>query len=108
MLALARAIMARPRLLMVDEISMGLAPIVVEHLFDALRTIAATGASLLLVEQYVEAALELADYVYVMDKGAIVDVGEPSDMRVPAAWRRPTSAVRRDRDGGAGVGGGAC
>jgi branched-chain amino acid transport system ATP-binding protein len=81
MLALARAIMARPRLLMVDEISMGLAPIVVGHLFEALRNIAATGASLLLVEQYVETALELADYVYLMDKGVIVDVGEPSDMR---------------------------
>jgi branched-chain amino acid transport system ATP-binding protein len=81
MLALARAIMARPRLLMVDEISMGLAPIVVGHLFEALHTIAATGASLLLVEQYVETALELANYVYVMDKGVIVDVGEPNDMR---------------------------
>jgi branched-chain amino acid transport system ATP-binding protein len=81
MLALARAIMARPRLLMVDEISMGLAPIVVGHLFEALRTIAASGASLLLVEQYVETALELADYVYVMDKGVIVDVGEPNDLR---------------------------
>jgi branched-chain amino acid transport system ATP-binding protein len=81
MLALARAIMVRPRLLMVDEISMGLAPIVVGHLFEALRALAATGASLLLVEQYVETALELADYVYVMDKGVIVDVGEPNDMR---------------------------
>jgi branched-chain amino acid transport system ATP-binding protein len=81
MLALARALMARPRLLMVDEISMGLAPIVVGHLFEALHQIAATGASLLLVEQYVETALELADYVYVMDKGVIVDVGEPNDMR---------------------------
>ena len=81
MLALARAIMARPRLLMVDEISMGLAPIVVGHLFEALRKIAAAGASLLLVEQYVDTALELADYVYVMDKGVIVDVGEPNDMR---------------------------
>jgi branched-chain amino acid transport system ATP-binding protein len=81
MLALARAIMVRPRLLMVDEISMGLAPLVVGHLFEALRTIAATGASLLIVEQYVETALELADYVYLMDKGVIVDVGEPNDMR---------------------------
>jgi branched-chain amino acid transport system ATP-binding protein len=81
MLSLARAIMARPRLLMVDEISMGLAPIVVGHLFEALGKIAATGASLLLVEQYVETALELADYVYVMDKGVIADVGEPNDMR---------------------------
>ncbi len=100
MLALARAIMARPRLLMVDEISMGLAPIVVGHLFEALRKIAATGASLLLVEQYVETALELADYVYVMDKGVIVDVGEPNDMRVQQpgcgvpGWRGMTRGAR--------------
>ena len=51
MLSLARALMSRPKLLMVDEISMGLAPIIVAQLFDALRTIAASGASLLLVEQ---------------------------------------------------------
>ena len=81
MLALARALMARPRLLMVDEISMGLAPIIVGQLFDALRDIAASGTSLLLVEQYVETALDLADYVYVMEKGSLVDVGEPADMR---------------------------
>jgi branched-chain amino acid transport system ATP-binding protein len=81
MLALARALMARPRLLMVDEISMGLAPIIVGQLFDALRAIAASGTSLLLVEQYVETALDLADYVYVMEKGSLVDVGEPADMR---------------------------
>jgi branched-chain amino acid transport system ATP-binding protein len=81
MLALARALMARPRLLMVDEISMGLAPLIVGQLFDALRSIAASGTSLLLVEQYVETALDLADYVYVMEKGSLVDVGEPADMR---------------------------
>jgi branched-chain amino acid transport system ATP-binding protein len=81
MLALARALMAKPKLLMVDEISMGLAPLIVGQLFDALRQRAEAGMSLLLVEQYVEAALGLADYVYVMDKGAIVDVGEPADMR---------------------------
>ena len=81
MLSLARALMTRPKLLMVDEISMGLAPIIVGQLFDALRTIASAGASLLLVEQYVETALDLADYVYVMEKGSVVDVGEPADMR---------------------------
>ena len=81
MLALARALMARPRLLMVDEISMGLAPLVVGELFERLRARAEVGVSLLVVEQYIEAALGLADYVYVMDKGVIVDVGEPSDMR---------------------------
>ena len=81
MLALARALLSRPRLLMVDEISMGLAPIIVQQLFDALRQRAAAGTSLLLVEQYIDAALELADYVYVLDKGRIVDVGEPGDVR---------------------------
>ena len=81
MLSLARALMSRPKVLMVDEISMGLAPLIVAQLFDALRTIAAAGTSLLLVEQYVEAALELADYVYVMEKGCVVDVGESADMK---------------------------
>jgi branched-chain amino acid transport system ATP-binding protein len=81
MLALARALMARPKLLMVDEISMGLAPLIVGQLFEVLRSRAASGVSLLVVEQYVEAALGLADYVYVMDKGSIVDVGQPSDLR---------------------------
>jgi branched-chain amino acid transport system ATP-binding protein len=81
MLALARALMARPKLLMVDEISMGLAPLIVGQLFEALGERARDGVSLLVVEQYVEAALRLADYVYVMDKGSITDVGEPADMR---------------------------
>jgi len=81
MLALARALLARPRLLLVDEISMGLAPIVVRQLFDALRDQASRGTSMLIVEQYVDAALELADYVYVLDHGRVVDVGEPADVR---------------------------
>ena len=81
MLALARALMAKPKVLMVDEISMGLAPIIVGQLFETLRERVATGISLLIVEQYVEAALGMADYAYVMDKGVIVDVGEPADLR---------------------------
>ena len=81
MLALARAMLSKPRLLMVDEISMGLAPIIVQQLFEALRQRAQSGTSLLLVEQYIDAALDLADYVYVLDKGRIVDIGEPADVR---------------------------
>ncbi len=81
MLALARALLARPRLLMVDEISMGLAPIVVGQLFDILQERATAGLSLLLVEQYVDAALSLADFAYVLDRGRIVDVGQPADLR---------------------------
>jgi branched-chain amino acid transport system ATP-binding protein len=81
MLALARALMMSPRLLMLDEISMGLAPLIVSQLFAAVRGMAERGVTILLVEQYVEAALELADYAYVLDKGRIADVGEPGDLR---------------------------
>jgi branched-chain amino acid transport system ATP-binding protein len=81
MLALARALLARPRLLLLDEISMGLAPMIVSALFDEVRAMAAAGVTVLLVEQYVEAALGMADYAYVLDKGRIVDVGEPADLR---------------------------
>ena len=81
MLALARALIMRPRLLMLDEISMGLAPLIVSQLFDAVRDLAKRGVTVLLVEQYVEAALELADYAYVLDKGRVSDIGEPGDLR---------------------------
>jgi branched-chain amino acid transport system ATP-binding protein len=81
MLSLARALMMRPRLLMLDEISMGLAPLIVNQLFDAVRELAERGVTILLVEQYVEAALDLADYAYVLDKGRVADVGEPGDLR---------------------------
>jgi branched-chain amino acid transport system ATP-binding protein len=81
MLAMARAMMARPRLLMLDEISMGLAPLIVARLFEAVRAMADEGTTVLLVEQYVEAALGMADYVYVLDKGQIADLGQPADLR---------------------------
>jgi branched-chain amino acid transport system ATP-binding protein len=81
MLAMARALVAKPQLLMLDEISMGLAPIIVRQLFDSVRAMKAQGATVLLVEQYVQAALELADYVYVLDKGRLAQVGEPGDVR---------------------------
>lgn len=81
MLALARAVLSHPRLLLLDEISMGLAPLVVGALFDEVRAMAEAGTTVLLVEQYVETALAMADYAYVLDKGRIVDVGEPNDLR---------------------------
>ena len=71
----------RPRLLMLDEISMGLAPLIVSQLFAAVRDMAERGVTILLVEQYVEAALELADYAFVLDKGRVGDLGEPADLR---------------------------
>jgi branched-chain amino acid transport system ATP-binding protein len=81
MLSLARALLSKPKLLMVDEISMGLAPLIVNQLFEAMKERASQGTTILLVEQYVDAALGLADYVYLLEKGRIVDVGEPSDIR---------------------------
>ena len=85
MLALARALVTRPRLLMLDEISMGLAPLITAQLFDTIRASKEAGTSMLLVEQYVDAALELADYAYVLEKGRIVDMGEPADLKASAA-----------------------
>lgn len=85
MLALARALVTRPRLLMLDEISMGLAPLITAQLFDTIRASAAAGTTMILVEQYVDAALELADYVFVLEKGRLVDMGEPADVRASAA-----------------------
>ena len=81
MLALARALTARPRLLLLDEISMGLAPRIVADLFREVRALAASGVTILLVEQYVNTALEMADYAYLLDKGRLVDVGEPADLQ---------------------------
>jgi branched-chain amino acid transport system ATP-binding protein len=85
MLALARALVTRPRLLMLDEISMGLAPLITAQLFAAIRSSREAGTAMLLVEQYVEAALDLADYAYVLEKGRVVDMGEPADLRSSSA-----------------------
>ena len=75
MLALARAVLGRPRLLMVDEMSLGLAPIIVDHLLPVLRSIALElGAGVLLVEQHVALVLAVSDRAYLMDRGTILDV----------------------------------
>jgi branched-chain amino acid transport system ATP-binding protein len=77
MLAVSRALVTEPKLIMADELSVGLAPVVVDQIFDAIRSIRSQGCSLLIVEQYVGRALELADYVYILQKGRIAFVGEP-------------------------------
>ena len=71
MLAIARALMGRPRLLLLDEPSMGLAPIMVQKIFETICTIAAEGVTLLLVEQNAKLALEISDRGYVMESGRI-------------------------------------
>ncbi len=72
MLAMARALMGRPKLLLLDEPSMGLAPIMVERIFEVVRTVAQQGVTILLVEQNVRQALSIATRGYVMESGRIV------------------------------------
>jgi branched-chain amino acid transport system ATP-binding protein len=72
MLAMARALMCRPRLLLLDEPSMGLAPLMVQKIFETVRTVAAEGVTMLLVEQNAKLALETCDRGYVMESGCIV------------------------------------
>jgi branched-chain amino acid transport system ATP-binding protein len=80
MLALARAYVTEPRVVLLDEVSMGLAPKIVDDIFAFIGLLARTGASLLLVEQYVSRALELADHVYVMSRGRVTFSGPPADL----------------------------
>lgn len=80
MLALARAYVQKPRVVLLDEVSMGLAPRVVDEIFEFLRLLASEGTSLLLVEQYVNKALALADYVYVLHRGRLSFAGEPGEL----------------------------
>jgi branched-chain amino acid transport system ATP-binding protein len=80
MLALARSYLAGPRTVLLDEVSMGLAPKIIDEIFEYLRRLAAQGAALLLVEQYVGRALELADFVYILNKGRVQFVGESDEL----------------------------
>ncbi len=80
MLGLAKALMLRPRLLLVDELSLGLAPVVVSQLFDMIREINRDGTAVVLVEQSVNIALNLAEHAYFMEKGQIRFDGPSSDL----------------------------
>ena len=81
MLALSRAFLATPRVLLLDEISMGLAPRVVEQLFESVSALRDEGLTIVLVEQYLTYALELSDICYVLAKGKFVFAGEPAELR---------------------------
>ena len=81
MLAVARALVTDPALVMADELSVGLAPVIVDEILSAVESLRAHGVSLLIVEQYVERVLEIADYVYILHKGSVAFVGEPSQCR---------------------------
>lgn len=81
LLVIGRAMMARPKLMMIDEPSLGLAPLMVDEVFALLKSLKSSGMTLLLVEQNVRVALELADYGYVMENGRVVLEGSGSDLR---------------------------
>jgi len=80
MLALCRAIVTDPALLLVDELSMGLAPLIVAELYGVLAHLAAEGIAILLVEQFARTALAIADYGAIMVHGEITQVGQPEDL----------------------------
>ena len=80
MLAIGRALMAKPKLLLLDEPSMGLAPIVVEEIFEIIKNIRKTGTTILLVEQNANAALQIADRGYVLETGTVVLNGLAQDL----------------------------
>jgi branched-chain amino acid transport system ATP-binding protein len=80
MLSLARAIITNPRMLMLDELSLGLAPRLVSQLFDDVRAIRDSGTTILMVEQYVRYALKLADIIVILHKGRVRFIGEPGEL----------------------------
>jgi len=80
MLALARAYVQHPRVVLLDEVSMGLAPKIVDEIFEFLILLRSQGTSLLLVEQYVTRALAVSDYVYLLFRGEVAFAGEPAEL----------------------------
>jgi branched-chain amino acid transport system ATP-binding protein len=84
MVAMSRALLQAPKLLLLDEISLGLAPRVTRALFDVVARLARAGTSVILVEQHLSDALRMADLVYVLSRGQVAFAGEPSEL-VPSA-----------------------
>lgn len=80
MLAIGRALMANPKVILLDEPSMGLAPVIVQEVFNIIRRLKEAGITLLLVEQFAKSALEVADYAYVMERGRIAVEGTPTEL----------------------------
>ena len=81
MLAIGRALMARPKVMLLDEPSMGLAPVIVQEVFATICRLKQEGITLLLVEQFAKSALEVADYAYVLERGRIKVSGTPAELK---------------------------
>jgi branched-chain amino acid transport system ATP-binding protein len=88
MVAIGRALMAEPAYLLLDEPSLGLAPIIVVEMFAIIRQVRAQGVAVMLVEQNVSMALDVAERAYVLDEGQIVDAGTPAELRAKPHIRR--------------------
>ena len=88
MLAIARGLMTRPRILLMDEPSVGLAPLVVEEIFDIVRELNAEGVTILLVEQNAHMALEVAHRFYLIEGGEITFSGSPGELEEDEVIRR--------------------
>jgi branched-chain amino acid transport system ATP-binding protein len=93
MLAIGRALMARPRLLLMDEPSLGLAPVIVDEVFEVIETVRAAGVSVLLVEQNVSRALEISSRAYLLSEGRIVMEGNASELAARPEIRRAVLGV---------------
>jgi branched-chain amino acid transport system ATP-binding protein len=93
MLAIARALILNPKLLLLDEPSQGLAPLIVREVFDVVAAARRDGLSILLVEQNVRAAVEIADRAYVIDDGSIVHAGKASELSADEARMRSLAGV---------------
>jgi branched-chain amino acid transport system ATP-binding protein len=98
MVAIGRALMAQPRLLLLDEPSLGLAPTVVDSMFEIIRTINAQGVAILLVEQNVVRALEIAARAYVLEEGRVVADGPPAILRQQSRIREAYLGLRDGDD----------
>ncbi len=88
MLAIGRALMSKPRLMMLDEPSMGLAPILVEQIFDIIKELHAAGTTILLVEQNAQAALSIADRAYVLETGNVTLSGTGAELMASDSVRK--------------------
>lgn len=88
MLALARATLSEPALVVVDEASLGLAPVLVDRIFETFVNITASGTALLIVEQYVSRALQIADTVYLLDRGTVAFAGPAAELDAAELTRR--------------------
>jgi branched-chain amino acid transport system ATP-binding protein len=98
MVAIGRGLMAQPRLLLLDEPSLGLAPTIVEQMFGIIRAIHAEGVAILLVEQNVPQALDIADRAYVLEEGRVVADGPPSILRQQSRIQQAYLGVRDEDD----------